>query len=550
MLLDPGPTRIAAAAAPEPDGRTPTLRLWSRVMVGVTVLAGAWAFAPFVLIALDAALHHRVFLGVAGFYPMDGLQYLAWVRDAEHGLIRNLYGSARDHAVFVHPLWTPSGLLQGVIPFSDAALLGFWKAVSAVVLLAGARRLAWTHISPYRPGRRVLALLLALFGGLTPVAGLMWLFDGGARWDFARAAGDLIPAVTLWDYAPLAIALGLMPFAIAGVERLLDGTASRLMVARTASAGLLVTWLHPWQGETLIAVYVGLVVWRRLDERAGAERSSVPYRALAAVITATALPALYYLLLSRVDPGWAVSERNSVSAATIPVPVLLCCVVPVILAAYAGVRRALADPRARALVLWTGATLLTVVISRSGEYRAIDGLAIPVAVLAVRGWPAGASGRRKWAWAASLAALAPAAAFTAMALPYMLTPAMRQYTELGRSDIRAVALAARAAGGSPIIAPAALGTAIPALTDEPSWAGHPIWTPDPAVRLGQSGQLLSDLLTRAQADQLLGSTRSRALVQPCGWPGNLKPELAPLGFRELTTGCARVYIRPRSRAAV
>jgi len=516
----------------------------------VGVLVGAWAFAPFVLIAVDAALHHRVFLGVAGFYPMDGLQYLAWVRDAQHGLIRNLFGSATDHAVFVHPMWTPSGLLQGVIPFSDAALLGFWKAVSAVVLFAGCRRLAWTHISPARPGRRVLALLLAVFGGLTPIAGLMWAFDGGAKWDFARAAGDLIPAMSLWDYAPLAIALGLMPFAIAGAERLLGGTASRWVVARTALIGALVTWLHPWQGETLIAVYAGLVVWRALDERAGPVRSPVPYRALVVVIGATALPALYYLLLSRIDPGWAVSERSSVSAATIPAPVLLCCVLPLIMTGYAGVRRALSDPRARALVLWAAATLLTVAISRSGEYRAIDGLAIPIAVLAVRGWPDGGGRHRGRAWAAVLAALAPAAAFCAVALPYLLTRDVRQYTQLSRSDVRAVALAGRAAGGEPIIAPVVLGTAVPALTDQPSWVGHPIWTPDLSTRIWQSGLLLSNLLTPAQARELIASTRSRALVQPCGWPGNLEPELAALGFREVRVGCERVYIRPMRRAAV
>jgi hypothetical protein len=517
------------------------------VILGAGGLALAWAFAPFVLVALAAARHHRIFLGVAGFYPMDGLQYLAWVRDAQHGLIRNLFGSANDHAVFVHPMWTPSGLLQRVLPFSDAAVLAFWKAISVLVLMGGCARLVAAHLSTQ--GRRVVALLLAVFGGLSPLAGLMWAFDGGARWDFARAAGDLIPAAALWDYAPLAIALGLMPFAISGAQQLLAGARSRPALARTIAISLLVTWLHPWQGETLIAVYAGLVVWRRLDERAGAPRRPVPWAALGLLIAATALPALYYLLLSRLDAAWAVSEHNSISAATIPAAVLLTCVVPLILTGLAAARRALSDPHARVLVLWIAATLLTVALSRSGEYRAIDGLTIPVAVLAVRVWPESRRLRRL-AVPVVLGALAPAAAYGAIALPQLFGDGDRQYMQLVPSEVRAARIAARAAGHAPILTTIYLGTAIPALTDVSSWVGHPIWTPDPQSRELQAGLLLSGLLGRAQAAQLIAVSGAGALIQPCGWPGNLAPQLAPLGFVEVRVGCARLFLRRVHRPGV
>ena len=106
-------------------------RGWRTAVIAVGAIALTWAFAPFVLVALDAAAHHRVFLGVAGYYPMDGLQYLAWVRDAHDGLIRNLYGS-RGHAVFVHPMYSLTGLLQGATGVGSPAIMAFWKAVGAL----------------------------------------------------------------------------------------------------------------------------------------------------------------------------------------------------------------------------------------------------------------------------------------------------------------------------------------------------------------------------------------------------------------------------------
>ena len=75
-----------------PEGTRRAARRWRAAVIAIGSVALAWAFAPFVLVALDAAAHHRVFMGVAGYYPMDGLQYLAWVRDASaHGLAADLF---------------------------------------------------------------------------------------------------------------------------------------------------------------------------------------------------------------------------------------------------------------------------------------------------------------------------------------------------------------------------------------------------------------------------------------------------------------------------
>ncbi|HTU85489.1 MAG TPA: hypothetical protein VMF57_07930 [Solirubrobacteraceae bacterium] len=546
---------MSAVQLIEPSaGETARRARWRGVGLAITAIVLAWAFAPFILVALDAAAHHRVFLGVAGYYPMDGLQYLAWVRDAHDGLIRNLYGSL-GKAVFVHPMYSLSGVVQGAFGVGSVAIMAFWKALAALVLVGGCLALVTRYIPSGQVGRRAAALVLALFGGFTPVVGLLaWLDPWQRGSDFARAAGDLVPAMSLWDYAPLAIALGLMPIVIERIERLVTGRSDRRTTVVASAAGLLVAWLHPWQGITLIALTGGLVLWRALEARSprgswverwgiGAVRGqAIP---LAVVTGATALPVLYYMLLSHLDAGWATSEQNSVGAAVIPGLVTLTCVVPLALAGLLAARRTARDPRTRVLLLWLLATLFTITISPSGQYRALDGVAIPVALLVVRAWPARPLGgrRRLLAVAAVAATLVPFAVFAVEAFGHLRSPEVTAYTELARSDVRAARVAAARAGAAPVLAPAELGTAIPALTDAVSWVGHPIWTPDYTERKDEAMLLFAGAMTPGQARRFVRSTGARALVEPCGSTGNLQVALAPLGFRVITVGCARVYAR-------
>jgi hypothetical protein len=544
-------------------------------LVAIGVVLAVFAFAPFIIAAVDAAHRHRDSLGVDSWDPMDGLQYLAWVRDAHNGLIRNLFGSGRDGAVFLHPMWSPSGWVQAATGVSDTAIMAFWTAVGALVLLAGCARLVVQQLPPERPTARVIALCLALFGGLTPLVLLLPAIDIAAPNDARLAGEDLISAASLWGYAPMAIAVGLMPFAIEGVSRLIDGRRDRRTVLGTAALGLLVAWLHPWQGESLIAVSAGLAAWWLYDRSAARSRWGARSRGGARarpaagppdrrpggrhdrrrlmsglgapllVLVATAAPLLYYLILSKVDAGWAVAELAD-RAATIPWPLIVLCVAPLALLAVIAGRRAGGDHAARGLALWPLATLLVVAGTRSGQDRALVGIGIPVAVLLVRVWPTGLH-RARWVLAAAAgvaATLVPAGIYVAETINGLGSPYFTTVAELKPSDVRASALAARASGEQPILAPAALGTAIPALTDAASWVGHPIWTPDYGSRAQRSGALFAGSMTGPQARAFVRAVGTRALVEPCGWTARLEPALAPLGFRQVQVGCSRVYLLP------
>ena len=109
-------------------------------------------------------------------------------------------------------------------------------------------------------------------------------------------------------------------------------TARPLILA--AAASLLASWLHPWQGITLILIFVGLAVLRRLRDwrRAGGARRSAP-----------ALPLAYYYLLSHHDPAWKLAGHYEVIP-RLPALVLLAGFGP--LALIAALRRAAARRRA------------------------------------------------------------------------------------------------------------------------------------------------------------------------------------------------------------
>lgn len=532
---------------------------WRAAAIAIGGIVLAWGFAPYILTALGAAEHHRAFLGVAGYYPMDGLQYLAWVRDAHDGLIRNLYGSI-GHAVFVQPMFSLTGIVQGALGAGPAPIMAFWDGIAVLVLLGGCLSLVTHYVPPHRVGRRASALLLALFGGFTPVVALLaWLDRWTAGTDFPRAVGDLVPAMSLWGYAPLAIALGLMPLVIERVERLLSGRGDRRTILCAAAMGLLVAWLHPWQGITLLGVAAGLVLWRALDTRDAGGAAGLRVRvaavrraarSLVPVTVATALPVVYYLVLSHIDGGWATSEQNSVDAAAIPGLITLTCVAPLSLVGLIAARRTLRDPRTRAMLLWLLSTLFTIGISPSGQYRALDGLAIPVAILVVRAWPERPNPRRsRPAAAVALAgALAPLVFFSIGAFGHLRGSEVTAYTELNPSDVRAATIAAGRADGAPVLAPAELGTAIPALTDAVSWVGHPIWTPNYVKRRNQARLLFGGALSPAQARQFVLSTGASVLLEPCGMQANLESDLASLDFRATQVGCAVVYTRARGRS--
>jgi hypothetical protein len=529
--------------------------------VNFAALASAclvFSLAPLGLLWAQAAERGRLFLGTAGSVPGDQLQYLAWARDAAaHGLIRNLYGHAGT-ALFIHPIWTLDGLVQGATGIPDAVAMAFWTAAGALAFAAGTARLVTRFIPAERRGRRACALALAAFGGLTPALGLVTVLYGADEGGVVQRAGnELIPAMSLWGYAPQAIALGLLPFALERYEALLAGRTGARAVLSAGALGLLVAWLHPWQGQILIAAELALCAWElaRPGARGAASlRARLPTfvaRRAGPVLIATAAPLVYYLVLSRADSGWALSARLSQKAALIPWPVVLLGVLPLVLGAALAARRAARQTDRRPLIALVVATLAALALSRTGQYRALDGFAIPVAVLLVATWPRAVGRSAGWVTAAAvLTVLVPTGLFVRGALRELQSPPDTRLSELAPDDVRAARLAARVGRGGPLLSDVALGTALPALTDDPSWLGHPIWTPEVTDRELATTLLFDGDMGAGPAAALLRAAAPAAVVQPCRTGVDIAPLMRALGLRRLPVGCASVYVPAYARPAL
>lgn len=337
-----------------------------------------WVAAPLVILAVRAHLDHVSFTGAfAPFAPGGQLRYLAWIRDAGgHGLIGDPSALAPDGHIFLHPLFLISGALWRLGIGLQAAYI-LWLPIALGVLFTGSR----AYVARLLPAGRSRSAALVL--GLFYVTPLLPLLDWGGLVD-ASATNRLVIAVSAlatfwpaWGYLPTTIAIGLLPLAFLGLERAL-ATKTNSDIARTACAALLVCWLHPWAGLTLLIVVVALAAW---DPRARAAR------VLAPVVVAAAGPLLYYAILASAGPAWSFGRLPAAINGTSAPRDLVLALAPLLIGAVFAVRDNGDALQGRILRLWpVAAGMVYLLLEREGRLPALAGVTLPLAILAVQGW--------------------------------------------------------------------------------------------------------------------------------------------------------------------
>ena len=353
-----------------------------RSHAAVLGVLAVWTLAPLVALALYIGHHGGIWTGANGWDPLDQFQYLAWVRDGgSHFLDSNLWVIGNTPHDYLQPMYAISGLLWRLGVSVQVAYL-VWKPIAVLVLFLGCAAYV-RHLLPESGWQQAAALFVALFYASPVFALANWTghLSEGHRLALRLVTNDADSALDLWGFEHTAIAIGLMPVFLIAAERLLrlpadTGRARRQWVALAALAGLLVSWLHPWQGLTLLGIIGGLLVLKPPRRR---------YLALATPAVAMLLPLIYGLLLSRADQSWRFFQQQETAFGTAPWWALLVTFGPLVALAVLGVRRSTRD-RELMLVLW--------VIAGAGVYflvpeyppHALMGLPLPLAVLAVRGW--------------------------------------------------------------------------------------------------------------------------------------------------------------------
>lgn len=495
----------------------------------------AWSLIPLALLLLQVLRDGGVLGGGDGMLAGSDQQlYMTFIREAGTDvLISNEYRLGDSEGVFLHPMWLISGGLYALGIDVRVALL-LWKPVAAVVLGAG----VWLFAGRFLAERaRVAATALGLFF-FSPVLPALLAADVDLS-DFDHlvfffTSGESMAALQLWGYLHAALTIGLMALFLLGVERIVapehraEGRGAGWYVAWTAAAGSVIGWLLPWKGETLLAILGALALWGRLAPR---------YRVLVVPAAAIVIPMAYLALLPRIDFDWEVYAPNN-EAAHAPWWILLAALLPLAVPALAGLRTP-RDDADRILLLWPPAGLLVYFLTTQFPYHALQGLAIPLAILAVEGW------RRT-----SLPAWTAVVCVAVLTLPGVAL-VLDQFRDSRGAGVAPYVLrteendALRFLADSPrdggVLARYYLGMTVPPRTGRDTWLGQFPWTPDFEQRRAEAEELFSGRLTAADAQAMVRRIRPAWLLTDCDRQVDLAPLLGDLVTRRHRFGCASVY---------
>ena len=511
----------------------------TRAEIVLLAALAAWALFPLVLLLVHAAALHARFTGADGLIGADGvlgadqLQYLAWVRDASThgGLTSDLFSLSPSGHVYLQPLFAMSGWLLSLGASLPVAYL-VWKPIAVLALFLAA--VAWARrMFDAQAGRRAATVALSLFL-YTPLTALFsWTQLGGGSFRFSLylLGSELLAAGKLWGYVASAFGLAFVPVALLATERALRSRRGVALapLAVAAGAALLAAWLHPWQGITLVVIFVGLAAWSRLRDAP----------ALAVPAIAAGLPLLYYYALSHHDAAWRLASHFEVIP-RLPALALLAGLGPLALIAALGVRRPGESIIERALLLWVAGCLITYFVNDAFAPHAFQGLSFPWAVLAVRGW-----GRLRLPAVLGVLAVGlvtiPGLAYDARKFVRTANGREVQYY-LPSSDAQALDWVTHRAPPGGVLAPTPFAAVVPSQTGRAAWTGHGYWSHDYPVQARQADRLFGGRMSAPAARRFVSGTGARVLISDCKHRPNLIKRLRPLLSSVHTFGCARVYV--------
>jgi hypothetical protein len=115
-------------------------------------------------------------------------------------------------------------------------------------------------------------------------------------------------------------------------------------------------------------------------------------------------------------------------------------------------------------------------------------------------------------------------------------------------EARALAFLNSAPQPGPVLAPIALGQAVPGFTGRQTYVGHYEWTPDVVARTARTEALFDGRLSPADGASLVRASKARFLLANCAPERvDLRPLLGSMIVGTRRFGCATVY-QVRQRA--
>ncbi len=534
--LRPLPVPPVAAAQARPRRRL------DRFEIGLLTLFAALSMWVVATDLWQVVAHGWVWTGTDGFFITDQLQYLSWIQAASHHLlISNLFVLRPTPSDYFQPAIAISGAITalGMAPWLSLLL---WKPVAVLATFLAIRAIVYRSLDGQLERRAALTLGL-LFGSFTIVYGAFGII------------GDMMSSWQSWGYPFGLIAVGLAAFGLLGYER---ARARRRIVWLPGILGAVAATLHPWQGELMILVVAGaeLVRWR--ENLRWIRRSQ--WRVLLPVLTITliAAPLIYYDLLGHLDLSWNLARQASKH--TFSFWSIALGAAPLAVFAALGYRGRPDDFFELLLRAWVPAALVIYLVSGSAvsatPLHAVNGITIPLAVLAVKGVrrtrlhrvPRG----RLVAGMAVLLGTVPANAY-AVAIAHQFTdPTVGNANFITRDDRAALSYLARDRDPGGVLTQMYLGTAVPGRTGRRTFVGDCLWSePNCMPRSETADALFRGAMSRAASRSFVRATGARFLLASCNAGDvDLRRKLGSLVVSVRRFGCATVYETvPPARAA-
>ena len=282
---------------------------------------------------------------------------------------------------------------------------------------------------------------------------------------------------------------------------------------------LLVAWLQPWQGVTLaIVVFVTEVIAAR---RNGGRMSA----AALAVPAAVAVPSAYYWALSQWDSAWELASESNAAGSqptwSWPWWAIALTLAPLAVPAALAYRGRVRDWQEIAVRVWPFAALVVYLLPfGTFPYHSVQGLAIPLSILAVLGvvsvWPR------------------PRLGIVVAALAVMTLPGIAHKLEVAVNSVRAA--------GDPYFVFSG-GHMLPYKSGREVYVGALSWSPDWEQRVADTQRLFEGAPDGRWARDFVRRTGARFIFVDCR-PGLL--DLAPVLEDTLEDvhrfGCASVYV--------
>jgi hypothetical protein len=512
---------IAISQTHAPTERAARAARLDRFELALLAIFAALSLWTIGLALYQVLAHGRIWTGSENVFFVDGFQSMMWIEGIlHHGASPDLYVLRPTAADFFQPLIAISAAVTALGVPSWVSLL-VWKPVA----VGGAFLALWAYLRRVVTGEwaRRAALALALFFG------------------WGAVIGDSSLVFWSWGY----------PLALIGLACALGALLAYARDRKRGSVGLLApalgamaSWLHPWQGETLILVLLGTELCLL------ARRQRVPVAALALTVAVTALPLAYFALLVKLDPVWRYERQVALS--TYPFSHVAGTLWPLAIPALLAYRVRPASFLELSARVWLPVALVLFWFSEwqgSGATHALLGVTVPLGALAVEGlrslpWRRVRLPRR------ALAALAVAllAAVTIPGMRYLLDYA-RQHVEpqagratfITRGENAALSYLARDRRAGGVLTSFYLGALVPPRTGRNTYLGDCYWSqPNCGRRSDMVNRLLAGKLGGRQARAFVLSTGARFVLGDCR-SRDLQAALASITSDVRRFSCATLY---------